>query len=470
MSSAPRAVCVRGPTDALGETLLCHEFLLFDLRSRLVPPATAEETMLRDAAITLERLSELRSSSRTLLANLQTPPVEAVLQELTALRAGRPPFACTVVDATLAGRSLPDLLALSERSGVNIVASTGMTADEATAAASAAAMADEDADPLAEKLIDELLHGVDVPCRDGGGGGGGGGGNARVRCGCISVGDGIYASDTARDAILHACGHAQMRTGAPVVFALPAPSSADGGAAPRAACAMVRALVETHRAAAASVVVAHAQNLLVDAAAAGEAAAMATGREALRELLQLGVRLCFDGFGCTWAVAGPTAAGAAFDALLTPPSDATIARELASLIGQGFGEQLVLSSGVESRLHLSHYGGGGFQYIPRVFCQHLARVGVGAEQSLALCGARSALGPLLSFWQPAGPAARLCRPWECAGCHRSFEEAVNPAEELPTDQSFYEKYDARYCSMHCLSSHRKAGFVLPFSCAPPAAT
>ena len=125
MSSAPRAVCVRGPTDALGETLLCHEFLLFDLRSRLVPPATAEETMLRDAAITLERLSELRSSSRTLLANLQTPPVEAVLQELTALRAGRPPFACTVVDATLAGRSLPDLLALSERSGVNIVAAPG---------------------------------------------------------------------------------------------------------------------------------------------------------------------------------------------------------------------------------------------------------------------------------------------------------------------------------------------------------
>ena len=73
----------------------------------------------------------------------------------------------------------------------------------------------------------------------------------------------------------------------------------------------------------------------------------------------------------------------------------------------------------------------------------------------------------LAWWQPVGPAARLCKQWECDGCHRTFEEAVNPAEALPTDQNYYEKFDYRYCSTHCLSMHRKANFPVPFTCAPP---
>ena len=52
---------------------------------------------------------------------------------------------------------------------------------------------------------------------------------------------------------------------------------------------------------------------------------------------------------------------------------------------------------------------------------------------------------------------RLTRPWSCHVCHRYFEEAVNPAEDLPTDQNYYEKFDHRYCTMACLSAHRKAG-------------
>ena len=56
---------------------------------------------------------------------------------------------------------------------------------------------------------------------------------------------------------------------------------------------------------------------------------------------------------------------------------------------------------------------------------------------------------LLMWWRPAGPAARICKTWECSSCHRQFEEALNPAEALPTDQNYYEKHQFRsVCPSH----------------------
>ena len=66
-----------------------------------------------------------------------------------------------------------------------------------------------------------------------------------------------------------------------------------------------------------------------------------------------------------------------------------------------------------------------------------------------------------------GACAVQGRRRRCDGCQRWFEEAVNPAEELPTDQNYYEKFDHRYCTMACLSAHRKAGFKSGFTCPPP---
>ena len=69
---------------------------------------------------------------------------------------------------------------------------------------------------------------------------------------------------------------------------------------------------------------------------------------------------------------------------------------------------------------------------------------------------------------PAGPPERLMKQWECSSCHRSFEEAVNPTDVLPTDREYYEKYTYRYCSTACLTAHRKANFVQPFVVPAPA--
>ena len=59
------------------------------------------------------------------------------------------------------------------------------------------------------------------------------------------------------------------------------------------------------------------------------------------------------------------------------------------------------------------------------------------------------------------------KAWVCDACHRTFQEAINPSDVLPTDRVYYEKFNYRYCSTHCLGAHRRAAFVQPFSCDPP---
>ena len=44
---------------------------------------------------------------------------------------------------------------------------------------------------------------------------------------------------------------------------------------------------------------------------------------------------------------------------------------------------------------------------------------------------------------------------------------MNEKDALPTDRVYYEKFTFRYCSTACLTAHRKAAFVQPFSWPPP---
>ena len=132
---------------------------------------------------------------------------------------------------------------------------------------------------------------------------------------------------------------------------------------------------------------------------------------------------------------------------------------------EGFGGQLLLSCGVCATLQLSVYGGGGFGHVLEWVVPQLRALGVGAaelEQLLCSNAAR-----LLCWRLPAAPAARLVRHWECTSCHRTFEEALNPAEVLPLDQRYYEKGGRRYCTMACLAAHRKVDFALPFAAPKP---
>jgi phosphotriesterase-related protein len=441
----PRAMCVTGDTASLGDVLL-HEHLLFDLTSRLIPPSTAELISMRDEHIALSKLHDQRFHHCSLLVNLTSPSLSEVAAELLAFRAGRPAGSCTVVDTTCsgAGRNLAGLLSLSKDTGVNIIASAGVSADEAAAACvELDGSTNEDeapSSPLTERLVSELTHGVDLPTQ-----------SVKVKCGALVVGEGILSGHArVREVTLQALGQAQLRTGAPIILPLPAYPS-DG----RWLLDAVRSLAE-HGASVERVVIGHAQNLM---RAAG-------GKVTLLELLKGGASLCFDGFGCGWAVAGSLVGSEQeHDPWLSPPSDEVVVAEVAALVAAGHGTQQLLSHAVTSRLQLSLYGGGGLTHIARFVRPRLTRAGLTAEATHRLCMSNAA--QLLAWWLPAAPATRLCKIWECTGCHRSFEEAANPAEALPTDQNYYEKFNFRYCSTSCLSSHRKANFVVPFACPPP---
>ena len=433
-----QAVSVAGPTATLGSDILLHEHLLYDHTARALPPITAEDISIRDEGISLGRLAVLRQNARAALVNLRAPPSDVLVRELTALRAGRPSGSCTVVDASISGRDLAGLLVLSEASGVNIVASAGVTADEAQACA-------DDVDALADRLVEELTRGVDVASRE-----------QPIRCGMLVVDDAIAPGSPplARVATLGAVGQAQKRTGAPLLLALPV---ALGDAT--LAVDVCTELVHVHGANASAIIIGHSQRLL-------ETGALGV----LERLVGLGVTLCFDGLGCEWMVAGAGSA-ATLGRFEMPLGDAALAQQLRSLferLGVGIAERVVLSNGVATRLQLEAFGGGGLRHVRRAFLPRLFHLGLAEEAAEKMTSSNAA--SLLAWWRPAGPAPRVCKHWECTGCHRVFEEAVNPAEALPEDQIYFEKHTFRYCSTHCLSSHRQAGFpAAGFVCKPPPA-
>jgi len=273
-------------------------------------------------------------------------------------------------------------------------------------------------------------------------------GGKKVRSGLLVLGDALTESMPVaqRELMLRALAMAHVRTTAPLLCPLPV------GVAP-ARVQEALSLLTSLSVPPSSVLIGHAQHLLSDH----------MDLEPLRILLRQGVCLVFDGLGNTWSHVN---AGPQDDEWSSPPSDKAVARAVVALVTDGFAVQLLLSHCVSSQLQLLEMGGGGFCHISRSFLPRLRHHGLTPEHEQQLT--RTNAARLFRWSRPAGPAARLMKQWSCSACHRVFEEAVNPADVLPTDREYYEKFSFRYCATSCLSAHRKANFVQPFSVPPPA--
>ena len=473
MADAPDGEClavtVAGTTQTLGGDVFIHEHLIFDHSCRLEPQTDLDLAALRDQEIVLEKMALFRNSARSTLTNLRSPPAALLGDELATLVAGRPKGCCAMVDCSIGpGRDLAGLHALSRSTpGVHIIASAGIAPDAASATTD-----DEALEAEVDRLVHELTRGVEIVVP-------GTANPIAVRCGMLVAGDAAFAPGRAREVCLHAVGQAQMRTGAPLLLALPAhvASASFGGGA--SVLDLVRTLTETHGAAARRIIIGHTQNLLIDTSGGGAQAPPlvagsdtgSIGRSVLVGLLNLGVSLCFDNFGVEWGVAG---VGALPNSglhgpielspfALPPPSDEAVVREVCALASAGHAPQLLLSQGIWTRLQLEAYGGTGWRHLRRNIVPRLTRAGL--PQGTAGLGALLAGNAtrLLAWWVPTTDAPRLCKIWECIVCHQRFEEAVHPEDALPTDQVYYEKFDNRYCGTACLSTHRKAGWKIPLS-------
>jgi phosphotriesterase-related protein len=88
----------------------------------------------------------------------------------------------------------------------------------------------------------------------------------------------------------------------------------------------------------------------------------------LKGLLELGAYVQFDGLG-------------EYSPLLRRPvTDHHVAQAIVELITAGFGDRLLLSQGVDSKIALRAFGGRGYTYVVEVFAPHLRELGVTQAQ------------------------------------------------------------------------------------------
>lgn len=350
---------VRGLVDAASLGLvLPSEQLCFDSRDRHRFD-TGTHT-LRDAPITLDRLAELRAAPLASLTNLTHPGEAALSHELGRLT--RSAGSATVVDLTPAaahsGRDPLALRRLSEKAGVHVIMSTGCSMHQVavalatTSAETVEAAEAEVVEQLASALVEDLLNGVPA-------------GDTSVRAGALCLETLPSSSSSTEAVLLRVMANAQQRTGAPLFCALLPPAAADADAAERLerAAAALQSLV-SGGASPGHLVVTQAQHGLAHPAA-------------LRAWLQLGVHLCFDGIGMSWAVAGFGTPDS--DPWALPPSDDELSRAIVALVVEGFGSQVVLSHGIASRLQLACGGGGGLTYLSHAFLPRARRWGLTPE-------------------------------------------------------------------------------------------
>jgi len=430
-----RAITVTGATAELGPTL-SSENVHFSLHSRHRAPQDLEETRLRDLPIQLGSLALLREKPLVSLLNLTSPGDEVCVQEILRYVEA---IGCTgtIVSSSVGGDWVAEavrLAALSRKTRAKVIMAVGWGSSEEMPASS-----EEDSDAAVAALLAMLSEGVEVPAACG----------ERVRAGAI--GTLVLRGHLSDTRLLSTLAAAHVRSGAPLLCDLPASGTASAEDAEGVATAALSSLLALKAAGVNlnRVLVSHSQHLLL-------------APDGLRALLREGARCCFTGLGMSWSVAGARPGDKPW---LLPPTDETVAAAVVGLCRDGFASRLLLSPCIESRLQMCAYGGCGYAHLHRSFLPRARRLGLSPDDEARLSSGNAA--ELFCFWTPPPPPERVVKQWACDACHRTFVEAVNEAEALPEDQPYYEKYSFRYCTTTCLSSHRKAGFVQPFSVPPP---
>ena len=94
----------------------------------------------------------------------------------------------------------------------------------------------------------------------------------------------------------------------------------------------------------------------------GHSASIATDMDFMKKLLDRGVYIAFDQLGLPISVR-------------TEVSDADLAEIVVKLIQAGYGNQILLSQDINTKVQLKAYGGMGYNFINQYFVRYLKRVG-----------------------------------------------------------------------------------------------
>lgn len=309
------AVTVSGLVAAedLGLTLP-HEHLLIDFSVRYSP--SPDEGELGQQPDPRDRWKLVRNPAGYRVNLIGTDFESAVEEANSFAKAG----GSTIVDLTPLGLgpNPQGLKAISERTGLNIIASTGLYIDESLPAWTHAASETE----LADRLVDDIQTG----------------GAEAVRRGAI----GEIAVETGTDLELRAvraAGQAQERTGAPVFLHV------------------MSGILPSYRPMTETLIASYTANggdltrlVLCHQDGSGD------DFDYQRSLLDRGILLEYDTFGSEGVFAfGPT--------YIQLPTDTQRIREISRLVDAGFGSQLLMSQDICYQSSKRSWGGWGFAHL-----------------------------------------------------------------------------------------------------------
>jgi phosphotriesterase-related protein len=325
---------VSGPVsaDRLGVTLM-HEHLLMSFASWHHPPTTASRLTLRDRQVSIEILGELRLDPFVNLDNMQQHDVELAVREVQQFAdlGGQ-----TVLDPTNRGigRDPQALLAISRRTGLNVVLGSGYYLE----ASHPPIVRQMSVDDIAAEIERDLNEGID---------------DTGLRAGFIGE-IGVSARFTAEEQkVLRGAARAQQRCRVPLMIHLPGWE--------RLAHRVLDTVGE-EGAAFPQVILCHMNPSWRDF-------------EYQTSLANRGAYLEYDMISMDFYYADQNA---------QCPSDEDNAAAIHRLLGAGFADRLLLSQDVFLKMMLTSYGGFGYGYILRHFVPRLRRLGVSPETICAL--------------------------------------------------------------------------------------
>lgn len=318
---------VRGPVapGELGVALL-HEHLWMDSTPLLAVHGyrAADALPPWDAAVA----AEARWNPGVHPDNYRLTDADAAVEELAPLAS----LGCrTVVDLTppSLGRDVARLAAISERTGLHVVAGTG----QYVARTHEPWVAEADEAQLAARLVADAVDGI---------------GSSGIRAGILGE---IGTSDPVEPVerrVLRAVAAAARETGLAISVHLH-PWGHEG--------TLVLDLLDAAGADPGRVILGHVSTAI-------------DRPDELRALLDRGAVLGFDLFGFDHSLLGPGR---------WPPSDLDVARVVARFVAEGYAGQLVLSQDVGVRTRLRRWGGWGYDHLLRHVVPLLGELGVGAR-------------------------------------------------------------------------------------------
>ena len=327
---------VTGPIDSADMGLtLTHEHILNNTLSWWHPPldGSARSRELVDEPVSIANIWELRHDPFISRDNCVMDDLDLAIREVRrfADQGGK-----TIIETTAdgLGRDPLRLAEVSRATGLNIVMGTGYYLDGSQPA-------ENDAKSERE-IADEIVRDITVGVRDTG-----------IRSGVIGeigVGSGFTARE--RKSLAGACA-AQRETHLPMQIHMPAWFRLGDE---------VLDFVEARGVPLESVVLCHSNPSGPDHAYQAR-------------LLDRGVNLQYDMIGMQVFYADQQAACT---------SDEDDARNLARLVGEGYGEQLLLSHDIFMKILLRENGGPGYGHIVEFFLPRLARHGVPLERGIAM--------------------------------------------------------------------------------------